>query len=82
MKNELEPLTLGAVGAEVLAARMKFPTNRYLLPALMEEVGELAKALLEGAPRDEIEREALQVACVALRIVEEGDPHFPTSVPL
>ena len=27
-------------------------------------------------PRDEVEKEAIQVACVALRIIEEGDAAF------
>ena len=69
-------LTLQAVGAEVIKARLKFPGNRHMLAALTEEVGELAQALLQGKPRDEIEREAIQVACVALRIIEEGDASF------
>lgn len=32
--------------------------------------------MLQGRPRDEIEREAIQVACVAVRIIEEGDETF------
>lgn len=71
-----EPLTMSAVGAEVLKARLKFPGNRHLLAALTEEVGELAQAMLQGKPRDEIEKEAIQVACVAIRIIEEGDASF------
>jgi NTP pyrophosphatase (non-canonical NTP hydrolase) len=61
---------------ELLRARGKFPTNRFLLAALMEEVGELAQALLQRQPRERIEREALQVAVVAMRIYEEGDATF------
>jgi hypothetical protein len=71
-----ESLTLDAVGAEVLRARAKFPGNRNMLAALTEEVGELATALLQGKPRDEIEREAIQVAAMAVRIIEEGDASF------
>ena len=33
--------------AERNAAMAKFPTNKFQLPALMEEVGELAQALME-----------------------------------
>lgn len=73
---ELEPLTLRAVSAATLLARRKFPGNRLLLAALAEEVGELARALLQRKDRDDVEREALQVAAVALRIVEEGDATF------
>jgi len=68
--------TLDAVAAEVIKGRLKFPGGKALLPALMEEVGELAKALLQKRPKDEWQMEAIQVACVAIRIVEEGCPEF------
>lgn len=71
-----EDLTLDAISAEVLRARTKFPGNNHLLAALTEEVGELAQAMLQGRPRDEIEKEAIQVACVAIRLIEEGDGAF------
>lgn len=57
-------------------ARAKFPRNRLLLAALTEEVGELAKALLQRQGRVAVQAEALQVAVVALRIYEEGDATF------
>lgn len=78
MTRELfpNPVTLDAIGAEVIRARMKFPGNRLLLAALTEEVGELAKAMLQDRPRAEIEREAIQVCAVAVRILEEGDASF------
>lgn len=72
----LNPNTITAVGREVERARMKFPGRRFLLAALTEEVGELAQAYLQKKPRAEIQKEALQVACVALRIFEEGDSIF------
>lgn len=71
-----EALTEAAIRAEVLAARTKFPGNKHLLAALTEEVGELAQAILQDQPRDLIVREAIQVACVAIRIAEEGDAAF------
>jgi len=71
-----EDMTLDAISHEVMLARRKFPGNRFLLAALMEEVGELAQAMLQNKPRDEIDREAIQVACVAVRILEEGDASF------
>jgi len=74
--NQAEDHTLQAISAECVEARRKFPKNRLLLAALMEEVGELATAMLQGKPKDEIEREAIQVACVAVRIIEEGDATF------
>jgi NTP pyrophosphatase (non-canonical NTP hydrolase) len=71
-----QAITLIDVAAEVTRARAKFPSSRFLLTALMEEVGELAKAVLQKRPKDECRREAMQVACVAIRIMEEGCPEF------
>ena len=70
--------TTVALAAEISRARAKFPGNRHMLAALTEEVGELAQALLQGKARGEICKEALQVACVALRLYEEGDASFAT----
>lgn len=49
----------------------KHPTNKNLLPALMEEVGELANALLELENNSDpkyVYEEAVQVAALAMRI--------------
>jgi len=81
--DELEKLptkarkkTLKAISAEVQRARVKFPDNSHLCHALMEEAGEVVKAYLEGEPIENIRNEACQVAAVAVRIIEEGDPDF------
>lgn len=66
--------------AEMARARQKFPSNRFLLTALVEEVGECARALLSETP-ERVAEEAIQVACVALRIVEEGDSIYQLMVP-
>ncbi len=71
-KNE----TLSDINVEVSKARTKFPGNKMLLAALTEEVGELAKAMLQKRPQDEVTKEAVQVAAVAIRIIEEGDASF------
>lgn len=68
--------TLASLEAELKRARAKFPGNRFLLAALTEEVGELAQALLQRKQVGEVRKEALQVACVAIRIFEEGDASF------
>ena len=68
--------TLAAVRAEVTRARKKFPANRHMLAALVEEVGELSQALLEEQGADRVRAEAIQVACVAVRIIEEGDADY------
>lgn len=70
----VHPLTLSAIGAEVLRARIMHPkgvTFLRMLAALTEEVGEVAQAFLSRKPWDEIEKELIQVACVAARMVEE-----------
>jgi hypothetical protein len=69
--------TLYELAAEIARAREKFPDNKHLLAALMEEVGELAKELLEKGPAARVRAEAIQVACVAIRIATEGDGDFP-----
>ncbi len=69
---------------EIASARLKFPSNRHSLAALVEEVGETAQAFLQGQGSDRIRAEALQVACVAMRIYEEGDCAFdegPAAMP-
>ena len=58
--------------AEVKAAREKFPQPWNTMVALMEEVGELAKAMLDE-PLVRVRAEAVQVACMALRVAIEND---------
>lgn len=72
---------------EVRLARKKFPGNNMLLAALMEEVGELAHDLIEYRlsggymeHRKKSRMEAVQVACIALRIATEFDSDFLTGV--
>lgn len=74
-------LTLAAIRAETYKARQKFPGNRFLLCALLEEAGELARALLQAKSKDEVDREALQVCAIAVRIIEEGDASFADITP-
>lgn len=68
--------SMQALAAEIVRARTKFPGNRFLYTALAEEFGELAKAILQKEGRERIMEEALQVACVAMRLYEEGDPAY------
>ena len=70
-----------AINEEIARARKKFPENRHKLAALVEEVGELAQALLDHERGDgsinDIRKEAIQVAAMAIRIYSEGDSDFP-----
>ncbi|HET7163061.1 MAG TPA: hypothetical protein VFI32_10375 [Rhodanobacteraceae bacterium] len=63
---------LAEVRAECARARAKFPNNDLTMIALTEEVGELAKALLDESP-DRVRLEAIQVACMAARVAVDGD---------
>lgn len=72
----MTPATCILIREEIARARKKFPSNIHLLAALTEEVGELAQSLLDDDPLELIQAEAMQVACVAIRIMEEGDGSF------
>ena len=74
--GKVDPKTIADVCEEVGRARKKFPSNQHLLAALGEEYGELCEAFLENQGKDRVYSEAKQVACVAIRIMEEGDSDF------
>ena len=72
---------------ELVAAREAFPENTHKLAALMEEVGELAQAMMHhdrklGISVHEVLREAVQVASMAIRLAVEGDDNFLYSFPV
>jgi hypothetical protein len=61
--------------AELKKARTKFPGDRVTYTALCEEVGELAKALLDESSQ-RVREEAIQVAVMAMRVVLDGDSSY------
>lgn len=63
---------LKAIVLELKAAREKFPSSAKSMCALTEEVGELAKALLDESGQ-RVYEEAIQVAVMAIRVATEGD---------
>lgn len=75
------------INLELARARLAFPMPNPTLVALVEEVGELAKALLEcqaGYPAigsRRVYKEACQVAVMAIRMMEEGDQNFIAYTP-
>jgi len=76
VRNGMLSISAEKVDAEVDRARTKFPPSKKetaaLMDALVEEVGELAKARLEHGPKSEQAHvEASHVACVAIRMMEE-----------
>lgn len=64
---------LDNVQAEIEQAQKKFPCTDNMMTALTEEVGEVAKALLDE-PWENVYKEAVQVAAMACRLAIEGDP--------
>jgi hypothetical protein len=77
---ELESPSFELIRAELASSRAKFPGNRHMAVALMEEVGELARGLLEDDAQN-VKDEAVQVAVTAIRIFDEGDADFGPAVP-
>ncbi len=73
--------TLVDISEEVARARSRFPNREKLLAALVEEVGEVARAMLECEGGGRVYAEASQVACLAIRIMEEGDSDFDSWEP-
>ena len=63
---------LNDVYREVIRARQKFPSPEGLMAALTEEVGEVAKAVLDE-PWPNVYGECVQAAAMALRLAEERD---------
>ena len=72
---------------ELKAAREVFSGNTHMLCALVEEVGEVAKAIMEhdrkeGTSVQQVLREAVQVASMAIRLAVEGDENFLYEFPI
>lgn len=67
-----ERVFLRDVERELSRARDKFPSSEGCMTALTEEVGELAKAMLDE-PGERIYKEAVQTAVMAARVALEGD---------
>jgi NTP pyrophosphatase (non-canonical NTP hydrolase) len=64
------------VREEIAVTTPRFPDSKHRLAALMEEVGELSTALLEGEGTQRVYDEAKQVAATAAKIALEGDRSF------
>ena len=76
-REDDDDVFLMEVRYELNRAREKFPANVHLLAALTEEVGEVARALLDGPDgATSLRAECVQVACLALRIAVEGEGAF------
>lgn len=67
-----------AIDDELHRARKKFPEQDGVssLSVLVEEVGEVARAIIEyqrdGTTWDNVVEEAIQVAAMAIRLIQDG----------
>ena len=80
-------LVIKMITDELESARKAFPGTTHMLAALVEEVGELAQAMMQhdrkqGTSVHEVLREAVQVACMAIRVAVEGDDNFLYDFPV
>ena len=69
----MERTTINAISEEVALNRNNKLDPSGLLASLIEEVGEVAKAITKE-PYQCVYEEAKQVAAIALRLMEECDP--------
>lgn len=58
-------------------AQTKYPGNRNRLDALVEEVGEVATALMDNEGAERVRAECIDVAVTAMRLAIEGDAAYP-----
>lgn len=65
------------IAVELVRARTQFPGNAVMGLALLEEAGELSRALREESAA-RVREEAIQVAVMAIRIVLDGDSSVDT----
>lgn len=84
----MKPGTLKSIESELANARKLFPKTPFCFAYLVEEVGELSQALANHTlgitnrktgkitSAAEVYMEAIQVAVMAIRLLEEGDASF------
>ena len=75
LQNQIDMQYENQVRRELKNAREKFPGTFGAFVALIEEVGEVAKAILQEDYRS-VERELKQVSTMAHRVATEGDGHI------
>lgn len=85
--NSADGIIISMVRGELDAARKQFPETTHMLAALTKNVGELAQAMMEhdrdsSQTTQQVLREAVQVATMAIRIAAEGDENFVYQFPV
>lgn len=79
--NTADGEVIKMIYGELRAARASFPETTHMLVALGEEYGELCQAMIDhdrsqAKSTNEVLREAVQVATMAIRVATEGDDNF------
>lgn len=74
--EEARKVFMYALEAEFGMAMTHWPEPNPNLAALVEEVGEVARALLQSNASEQVFMECVQVAVCAMRIAIYGDPQF------
>jgi hypothetical protein len=77
----VRPETLMDIADEVQRARFKFPNNSRLYAAFNEACGEVGRVLCERQEQRAWYNELKQVAAMAIRLMEEGDPAYEETRP-
>jgi len=85
--TSVDGLVIRMIKDELVAARDAFPGDTHMLAALVERVGEVSRGLMEhdrglGTTTQQVLREAVQVAAMAVRLATEGDSNFSYLYPL
>jgi len=65
---------LGKVRERLEKAREKYPSPNAMSLGILEEAGEVGKALVKESP-ERVYDECIDLAVMAMRLAEEGDPH-------
>jgi len=79
--HSVDGLVFTMVRDELVADRTADPDSVHMLATLMEKVGLLSTALARhdaglGTTTQEVLREAVQVAAMAIRVANEGDSNY------
>src|SRR3569623_671730 len=73
MRKKSSRVSFEAIRDEVKNGRDRYPAPDGLVCALAEHSGKVAQAMLEQ-PWHMVQREAMEVIAIAVRLIEEGDP--------
>jgi hypothetical protein len=85
--TSVDGLVIRMIRSELVADRTADPDTTHMLATLMEKVGLLSTAMARhdaalGTSPQEVLREAVQVAAMAIRVASEGDNNYRYVFPM